>query len=153
MIATFGGAHQNRYGSTIAMTTISEITNFQRKFDESHGWNWRTGNKIDGLMHGVVCLTGEIGEFANALKKVVRHEERGLPAEELWAAMREELTDVFIYLIKLADLLGMELDKEYFAKMAKNAGRFEKFQIERTSDVKGQANSLVGEGEDRAEES
>lgn len=110
------------------MATLKEIAEFQRAFDEAHGWNWNKGDKVNGLMRGTVCLTGEVGEFANVLKKVIRHNERGFPTEELWAAMREELADVFIYLIKLADLLGMELDKAYFDKMSKNAQRFKTFE-------------------------
>ena len=113
------------------MTTIKEMMDFQRKFDDEHGWRWSANpdDKVRRLQEGVVCMTGELGEFANELKKVIRHSERGFSTEELWAAMREELADVFIYFLKLADLLGMEIDEEYFAKMAKNAKRFEKFEV------------------------
>jgi len=114
------------------MTTIQEIVEFQRKFDSQRGWLWSAdpSKKLERLQEGVVCLTGEVGEFANALKKVIRHSERGFPTEELWGAMREELTDVFIYFLKLADLLGMEIDKEYFKKMSKNEGRFSNFKLD-----------------------
>jgi NTP pyrophosphatase (non-canonical NTP hydrolase) len=113
------------------MTTIKEMVDFQRKFDDKHGWCWSAepDRKVERLQEGVVCMTGELGEFANELKKVIRHSERGFATEELWAGMREELADVFIYFLKLADLLGMQIDEEYFAKMAKNAKRFEKFEV------------------------
>lgn len=113
------------------MTTIKEMMDFQRAFDDKHGWLWSTNSneKVKRLQEGVVCMTGELGEFANELKKVIRYSERGFATEELWAAMREELADVFIYFLKLADLLGMEIDKEYFEKMSKNAKRFENFEV------------------------
>lgn len=113
------------------MTTIQEMMEFQRAFDEKHGWRWSadSSKRVEKLQEGVMCLMGEVGEFTNVLKKVIRHSERGFATEQLWTSMREELTDVFIYLLKLADLLEMEIDKEYFEKMSKNAKRFESFQI------------------------
>jgi NTP pyrophosphatase (non-canonical NTP hydrolase) len=114
------------------MTTLAEIMEFQRKFDDAHGWRWSAepNKKMDKLKDGTICLAGEVGEFANVLKKIVRHSERSMPDGELWASLRDELTDVFIYLIKLADLLEVELDKSYFEKMSTNARRFEGFRCQ-----------------------
>ncbi len=43
--------------------------------------------------------------------------------------LREELTDIFIYILKAAgQLLGMDLEKWYFEKMNYNARRFEKYK-------------------------
>jgi len=113
------------------MTTIKELMDFQNRFDDNHGWRWSavSNEKMQRLQEGALCITGELGEFANVLKKIMRHSERNMDTKELWAGLREELTDVFIYFLKLADLLEMEIDKEYFDKMAINARKFEKFLV------------------------
>jgi len=120
------------------MTDVSDMMDFQRKFDAEHGWQWsgRADGKIQHLQVNAIGLTGEVGEFANVLKKLIRHGESGVVADEdLWNGLREELTDVFIYLLKLADLLGMNLEKSYFEKMAKNAQRFKKFEVAKCQDA------------------
>jgi NTP pyrophosphatase (non-canonical NTP hydrolase) len=68
-------------------------------------------------------LTGEVGELANLIKKA----DRGSIDlnEAVWrhkAIM--ELTDVYIYVLNLAALLGVDLDKSYEQKRAENERRF-----------------------------
>lgn len=49
-------------------------------------------------------------------------------AEEVLAAQKDEIAeeaaDVFIYLLQLADVLGIDLKEEAHKKMLKNANRF-----------------------------
>ena len=69
----------------------------------------------------LICIIGEIGEFANEMKKV----ERGTHSyADQYPKMKEELTDVFIYVAKMAGLLGMDLEREYHVKRARNVERF-----------------------------
>jgi NTP pyrophosphatase (non-canonical NTP hydrolase) len=90
--------------------------------DDSRRW---FPTKSRDLTFLTVCAAGELGEFANVLKKI----ERGTTstASELLsahAAMGEELTDLFIYTCVLADALGVNLEDAYRAKRAFNQRRF-----------------------------
>lgn len=105
---------------------LAQLIQLQTDFDRRHG-NTKpffvpiSSGNLHELEHLVVCLVGEVGEFANELKKVVRGDA---PYEERQAALAEELTDTFIYLIKIAAQTGVDLESEYLKKLEKNSRRF-----------------------------
>jgi hypothetical protein len=54
---------------------IKEIAKFQKEFGEKHGWSWSKSSqeeKIKHLQYGTIALAGEVGEFANTVKKILR---------------------------------------------------------------------------------
>lgn len=115
------------------MGEIKDIVKFQKEFDEKHGWIWDSENpdkRMNMLKYGALALSGEVGEFANLVKKVWRQlDHDGMkPDEEILKKMKEELVDVFIYIITLSENLNMNLEKDYFEKMKFNEERFKKFE-------------------------
>lgn len=105
---------------------LAKLIQLQTDFDREHGVSKPFFVPIDSdnlheLEHLVVCLIGEVGEFANELKKVVRGD---VSYEERQAALAEELTDTFIYLLKIAAQTGIDLESEYLKKLEKNRQRF-----------------------------
>lgn len=108
--------------------TLDEIKKIQKDFDLTHHVAGRPFYTPVGdgdaaqLEHMAVCLMGEIGEFCNILKKVVRSDFTLKAAKP---ELSEELADSFIYLIKIANQFDVDLEKEFLAKVAKNKGRFE----------------------------
>jgi NTP pyrophosphatase (non-canonical NTP hydrolase) len=112
---------------------IKEIAKFQKGFDEKHGWDWSKSSqeeKIKHLQYGTIALAGEVGEFANTVKKILRefNFSKKIPKKE-YEKLKEEVIDIFIYTIKLADqILEVDVEKEYFKKMKMNEKRFEKFK-------------------------
>lgn len=61
----------------------------------------------------ITATLGELGEAANVVKKLNRVRD-GIPCNketeaELWAKLREEIADVFIYLDLFASSLGFEM--------------------------------------------
>jgi NTP pyrophosphatase (non-canonical NTP hydrolase) len=71
------------------------------------------------------CLAGEAGEVINELKKYAR-DPKNVDKIEVLAKAREEVVDVFTYLLKLAGELGMDLEAEYYHKREYNELRFGK---------------------------
>lgn len=119
---------------------LKGIAVFQREFDGNHlrHWNWmdteNEGERLENLQYGALCLAGEVGEFANEVKKILREYRsfKRSPTEEQLSKLREELADVFIYLIKLSDqVLKMNLEEEYLKKMNKNKERFKIYEREK----------------------
>jgi len=105
---------------------LATLIQLQTAFDRTHGVTKPffvpiSSSNLHELEHLVVCLVGEVGEFANELKKVVRGD---VPYEERKAALAEELTDTFIYLMKIAAQTGIDLEAEYLKKLEKNRHRF-----------------------------
>lgn len=99
------------------MDNIAEIQ--KQCFEDSEAW---FPNQSRDLVFMTVAMTGELGEFANIVKKL----ERGSIeyTQETVDLLREELCDVFIYLCNTAVLLDCHLGKMYDVKREKNVGRF-----------------------------
>lgn len=105
---------------------LAKLIQLQTAFDRSHGVTKPffvpiSSNNLCELEHLVVCMVGELGEFANELKKVVRGDAS---YEERKPVLAEELTDTFIYLIKIAAQADFDLESEFLKKLDKNRQRF-----------------------------
>lgn len=85
----------------------------------------------------VLALTGEVGEVAELVQWVREGEQADLFADP---ARRErfgdELADVLIYLVRLADVTGVDLGAAAEAKLARNHVRF---PVGGPADVRGRA--------------
>ena len=114
---------------------IRELLEIQRKFDHDHGWGTEKTNpeeRLNAMEKDIIGLIGEVGEAANCLKKVRLHLDAGRDAQKIYDVeaphLREELIDAFIYLIRLIDLAGTDLEKEYLAKLVNNRERYIEFE-------------------------
>ncbi len=107
--------------------TLKEICDKQKEFDkktfikDKPFYTEINENNLQELEHLIVCLVGELGEFSNLTKKIVRgdklfHEEK--------QNLDEELVDTFIYLVKISNQFGVDLEKGFLKKLEKNKGRF-----------------------------
>lgn len=115
------------------MVGLKEIIDFQREFDKKHGWDWETDNekeRLDHMTYAVVALCGEVGEFSNLVKKAMReHISTGnLMSDDIKEKLREEIVDVFIYVLKTAVGLDMNLEEEFFEKLKRNEEKFRVYE-------------------------
>lgn len=105
---------------------MDEIIQKLIQFDRARNWNEyeqakSNEEKIRVLEKLIVNLVGELGEFANEVKKGRRENE--LRQEK----MKEELADTFIFLLKLALTLEMNLKEETLKKIKVNEERFKHY--------------------------
>lgn len=110
--------------------TLQQLMELQAQFDANHESKHRWGRSVDEaspavLEHSVLCLVAELGEFANTLKKVNRGD---IPYEDARGHLEEELTDVFIYLMQIANQMGVNLEESYLRKLEKNRERFKNYE-------------------------
>jgi NTP pyrophosphatase (non-canonical NTP hydrolase) len=81
------------------------------------------------LSKDLVGLVGEIGEFANLLKKVglaLEHPRYNGPAlADAGGELREELADAMIYIIRLSTILGGNLEADVVRKMDANDVKYQ----------------------------
>ncbi len=113
--------------------TLYEIVKYQADFDERHGWLWKINNEedfINALQYLSIALSGEVGEFCNLVKKLVREfRSSGKIKPDMINKLKEELVDVFIYVIKGASqLFNMDIGEEYFKKMSINEVKFRRYE-------------------------
>ncbi len=108
--------------SLLAKMSRQCLEDSERWFGDSH--------VAKSIPHHTLAMAGEVGEFANIVKKI----ERGSlsmsdPAVRVQLAM--ELTDIFTYMLNLAGLIGIDLERSYVHVRTENQRRFTKERQER----------------------
>ncbi|MEV0234193.1 nucleotide pyrophosphohydrolase [Nonomuraea sp. NPDC050786] len=71
-----------------------------------------------------MALAGEVGELVAEFQWLTADESRS-PGPDALARMRTELGDVTLYLIRLADVLGVDLVEAAQAKLEENDRRYD----------------------------
>ena len=100
--------------------TISELE--RQCLEDSLRWFGDSPAARD-IPHHALALAGEVGEFCNIVKKV----ERGsldFASASVRTDLAMELTDVFVYTLNLAGMLGIDLAKTYEIVRTNNDKRF-----------------------------
>ncbi len=87
---------------------------------DSHDW---FPNHSQDLGYLTICMIGEAGEYANLIKKGMRG-DFDIEDRNYTQKLAMELTDVFIYLMNLAGLMGVDMEKMYQIKREINRERF-----------------------------
>lgn len=110
--------------------TLDEVQAAQAAFDRAHVGNVPffeaiTSNNLEALEHLLVCITGEVGELANVVKKVRRGDQS---LENARPAILEESADIMIYIVKMANQIGFSLDDAFRAKLQINRERFRNYE-------------------------
>ena len=99
---------------------IAELTRLVREFSAER--DWMQFNDPKSL---VLALVGEVGEVAELFQWIPADRaatEFGPDGRQQRAA--EELADVLVYLVRLADVLGIDLGAAARAKLADSHRRF-----------------------------
>ena len=102
------------------MRTLKEIQN--EIMEDNH--NFFSDMAYD-LEHHVLGLCGEAGEVADLVKKRQRRSPGFTESNPKFTeALETEVVDVFIYIMSIAAILEMDMEKEYDRKRAYNRNRF-----------------------------
>lgn len=101
--------------------TLGELTVRVREFGAAREWEqFHTPKNL------AMALAGEVGELLAELQWLTPDEAcRVMENPQPAARMRSELADVTIYLVRLADVLGVDLIEASVAKLAENEHRFD----------------------------
>jgi NTP pyrophosphatase (non-canonical NTP hydrolase) len=84
-----------------------------------------TGDEFKNLLHWVLGLTGEAGEVAEKMKKIIRDKDSVVTVEDK-QEMAKELGDVLWYIAVFANDLGVSLDDIAATNLEKLASRQER---------------------------
>lgn len=101
------------------MTDLDDLTARMRAFTEARDWA-----QFHDLKSLTLALTGEVGEVAELVQWLPASVPGEVPDERLRGRLGEELGDVLLYLVRLADVAGVDLGAEAAAKLARNETRF-----------------------------
>ncbi|KAK7272336.1 hypothetical protein RJT34_28860 [Clitoria ternatea] len=117
-------AHQTRpdrsRGHTTRDVSLQELSNRLAEFAEVRGWD-----EYHSLRNLLLALVGEVGELSEIFQWK-GEVAKGLPN---WSCddkehLEEELSDVLLYLVRLADVCGLDLGQTALTKVVKNAQKY-----------------------------
>ena len=100
---------------------MDELLNKVRLFREERGWD-----KFHSPKNLAMALMVEAAELTEHFQWLTEEESRDLPAAEL-LKVKDEIGDVLIYLVNLADKLGLDPVQAAHDKIVKN---IEKYPVE-----------------------
>lgn len=85
----------------------------------------RDWEKFHSPKNLVMALTGEVGELVELFQWLTPVEcDKAMEQEPLATNIRDELADVVVYCLRLADVLNVDLSKAIRNKMTKNAAKY-----------------------------
>ena len=119
-LPTVDGGDGRTRADTRLVSDIADLTRHMRTFTEARDWAQFHDPKSLTL-----ALVGEVGELAELLQWV-RSEEQATAVHEqpLHDRLAEEMSDVLLYLLRLADVVGVDLADSAWAKLRANEARF-----------------------------
>lgn len=102
------------------MTDIEDLTARIRAFSDARSWGrFHTPKNL------AMALAGEAGELLAELQWLSDEEIRaGMSDQELRDRVRLEIADVFMYLVRFADVTGIDLAEATLDKLARNELRY-----------------------------
>jgi NTP pyrophosphatase (non-canonical NTP hydrolase) len=102
------------------MSEIEDLKKRVRDFAQSRNWE-----KFHTPKNLAMAVAGEAGELAAEFQWLTQEESSGLTEDQL-KAVELEMADVAIYLLRLADVLGIDIAGAVKEKIELNEGRFPK---------------------------
>ena len=103
------------------MSDLGELRDAMRRFTQERGWDRYHDPKSLAL-----ALVGEVGELAELLQWLPAEGQLDKLAEpELHKQLADELADVLLYLVRLADVTDVDLGHAALSKLAKNRRKHE----------------------------
>lgn len=104
----------------MAQDSLTGIRDRMRSFSAERDWE-----RFHDPKSVLLALVGEVGELAELLQWLPADAAAELArADPLATRLGEEISDVLIYLVRLADVLGVDVPTAVDAKMADAARRF-----------------------------
>jgi NTP pyrophosphatase (non-canonical NTP hydrolase) len=102
------------------VSDLAELTIRMRDFTEARDWG-----RFHDLKSLTLALAGEVGEVAELVQWLPAEAARDAPDGQLRERLGQELADVLLYLVRLADVAGVDLRVVAAEKLAKNESRFD----------------------------
>lgn len=105
---------------TGALLDVRALAHALQEFAQAREWE-----QFHSPKNLVMALTGEVGELAEIFQWMPEEASRTAARDPALAqAIRHELADVLLYLVRLADVLGVDLEAAAREKLQLNAAKY-----------------------------
>lgn len=100
--------------------SINELQLILKQFAQVRDWE-----QFHTVRNLILALVGEVGELAETVQWLGDIEESYFENNpEKLQAISEEIADIFIYLLRIADVIGIDIEKVAKEKIASNEARY-----------------------------
>ena len=100
---------------------VSELRDLMRRFTEDRDWS-----RFHDPKSLLLALVGEVGELSELFQWLPADDAVALAVQQpLNTRVQEELADVLLYLVRLADVLGVDLADASRRKLVDSSTRFD----------------------------
>lgn len=107
------------------LVDVAGLSEALRAFAEERDWG-----QFHSPKNLVMALVGEVGELTEIFQWKTEEASRTITEDpKVAAAVREEIADVLLYVVRLASVLGIDLDAAAREKLTLNA---EKYPVDRS---------------------
>jgi dCTP diphosphatase len=91
-----------------------------QKFADERDWNQYHSPK-----NLAMALTGEVGELVEIFQWLTEEQSKKVAHDTSTArAVRDEIADVLLFLVRLSSVLGVDLNEAVVTKLASNAAKY-----------------------------
>jgi NTP pyrophosphatase (non-canonical NTP hydrolase) len=98
---------------------IAKIQEFQRQFAKEREWEqFHTPKNLS------MALSAEVGELLEIFQWLTTEQSDNLKESEKKNEVSEELADITYYVLRIADMMDIDLEKAVWDKMKKNADKY-----------------------------
>lgn len=102
------------------LVDVSALEAALQKFADERDWNQYHSPK-----NLAMALTGEVGELIEIFQWLTEEQSDAVARDPKTArAVRDELADVLLYLVRLSSVLGVDLNEAVSAKLASNGHKY-----------------------------
>jgi|SRR5678815_1546601 dCTP diphosphatase len=102
------------------LVQVRGLAEFLRAFAEERDWKQYHSPK-----NLVMALSGEVGELSEIFQWLTEDASKGASRDPSCAqAIKDELADVLIYLVRLSDVLDVDLNAAVLHKLKINASKY-----------------------------
>lgn len=109
---------------------VDELRARLREFADERDWEqFHTPKNL------AMALAGEVGELLEIFQWLTPEQARAVMDSARAEDVEDELADVMIYLVRLADVLNVDLLEVARAKLERNQGRFPPRAVRNLADV------------------
>jgi NTP pyrophosphatase (non-canonical NTP hydrolase) len=110
----------NKASQTEPLLDVTRLTEALEKFAIDRDWT-----QFHSPKNLVMALTGEVGELTEIFQWMTEAQSLGAGTNpDTSQAVRDELADVQLYLVRLASVLGVDLNEAVQSKLQKNAKKY-----------------------------
>jgi dCTP diphosphatase len=102
------------------LINLSTLEAALQQFADERDWN-----QFHSPKNLAMALTGEVGELVEIFQWLTEDQSRQVASNESTArAVRDELADVLLYLVRLSSVLGVDLNEAVTHKLKSNALKY-----------------------------